>query len=222
MKFRVLLVEDNDIILKGLVYTLESQGFEVITAKNYHEAMSRIYGVDGSSLFDIAVLDITLPDGDGFDLCSEVKDDLGTPVIFLTAKDSEQDVVHGFDLGADDYIVKPFRNRELISRINAVLRRSGIKKEMMTVGKVSINPEADKVFVDGREVEFTALEYRILLLLFKNAGKIVTREMILSRIWDMAGNYVNDNTLTVYIKRIRNKLGDQDVIKTVKGTGYKV
>ena len=124
MKIKVLLVEDNEMILKGLTYTLETEGFEVMTAKNYREAQGKIFGVDGNVDFDIAVLDVTLPDGDGFRLCTEIKEDIGTPVIFLTAKDEEKDVVHGFDLGADDYIIKPFRNRELISRINAVLRRS--------------------------------------------------------------------------------------------------
>ena len=166
MKIKVLLVEDNEMILKGLTYMLETEGFEVMTAKNYREAQGKIFGVDGNADFDIAVLDVTLPDGDGFRLCTEIKEDIGTPVIFLTAKDEEKDVVHGF--------------------------------------------------------EFTALEYKILLLLFRNAGRTVTREMILSKIWDVAGNYVNDNTLTVYIKRIRTRLGDADVIKTVKGMGYRV
>ena len=136
-------------------------------------------------------------------------------------KDEEKDVVKGLDTGADDYIVKPFRNRELVSRINVILRRfeSGNKLEW---GEVSIDTEATKVFVSGVEVSFTALEYRILLLLYSNFNKTITREQILDKIWDVAGNFVNDNTLTVYIKRVRAKLGEYDNIKTVKGIGYRV
>ncbi len=166
MKLKVLLVEDNEMILKGLTYTLETEGFEVMTAKNYREAQGKIFGVDGNADFDIAVLDVTLPDGDGFRLCTEIKEDIGTPVIFLTAKDEEKDVVHGFDLGADDYIIKPFRNRELISRINAVLRRSGNTRDCITIGRITVDTDCDKVLLDGKDAEFTALRYKILLLLF--------------------------------------------------------
>ena len=165
---------------------------------------------------------MNLPDGSGFDLCKQLKEETDIPVIFLTARDEESDVVMGFDLGADDYILKPFRNRELISRIENVLRRTGKTKKRITVGEVEVDAESDLVLVKGEPVEFTQLEYKILLMLVQNAGQTLTREQILERIWDMAGNFVEDNTLTVYIKRIREKLGSADVIRTVKGVGYRV
>ena len=130
--------------------------------------------------------------------------------------------MQGFELGADDYILKPFRNRELTSRVEAVLRRSGKTKKNLVAGDVEIDTEKDQVFVRGQEVEFTQLEYRILLMLMQNTGQLMTREKILDRIWDASGNFVEDNTLTVYIKRIREKLGDADVIRTVKGMGYRI
>lgn len=163
-----------------------------------------------------------LPDGDGRSVCKTIKEERGIPVIFLTAKGEENDVVHGLDMGADDYIIKPFRNKELISRINNVMRRTGKNRKSLSAGRVKIDADKDIVYVDDNEVTFTALEYKILLMLFQNIGRTVTRQQILDKIWDMAGNFVEDNTLTVYIKRIREKLGDADVIKTVKGVGYRV
>lgn len=219
MKIKVLLVEDSPMIVKGLIYTLEQEQFEVTTAMSY--AMVRDYLDEGRD-FDLAILDIMLPDGDGRSVCKVLKEERGIPVIFLTAKGEENDVVHGLDMGADDYIIKPFRNRELISRINNVMRRTGKTQKALSVGRVSIDTETDIVCVDDKEVTFTALEYKILLMLFQNVGRTVTRQQILDKIWDMAGNFVEDNTLTVYIKRIREKLGDADVIKTVKGVGYRV
>lgn len=148
------------------------------------------------------------------------------PVIFLTAKDEEKDVVQGLDMGADDYVIKPFRTRELISRINSVLRRYHKDDEEKTIkcGNIKIDVDKAIVYLDDREIVFTSLEYKILLLLFSNKNILVTREQILDKIWDMAGNFVNDNTLTVYIKRIREKLDDKDgkIIQTVRGIGYKV
>ena len=172
--------------------------------------------------FYLTQADIMLPDGDGRSICRILKEERNIPVIFLTAKDEESDVVRGLDMGADDYIIKPFRNRELISRINNVMRRTGKTQKMISVGAVSVDTEKDVVTVNDKEVTFTALEYRILLMLFQNQGRTVTRQQILDKIWDMAGNFVEDNTLTVYIKRIRKKLGEADVIKTVKGVGYRV
>lgn len=206
-------------IVKGLVYTLEQEQFDVTSALSYAMAEDIIYGGQD---FDLAILDIMLPDGDGRSICRILKEERNIPVIFLTAKDEESDVVQGLDMGADDYIIKPFRNRELISRINNVMRRTGKTQKMITVGAVSVDTERDVVTVNDKEVTFTALEYKILLMLLQNQGRTVTRQQILDKIWDMAGNFVEDNTLTVYIKRIRGKLGEADVIKTVKGVGYRV
>lgn len=176
----------------------------------------------GKQDIDLVVLDITLPDGDGFELCKQIKQYTDIPIIFLTAKDEEQDVVKGFDLGAEDYIIKPFRNRELLSRINNVLRRFSRESNEILYKKIRINLDEKSVYIDNKNVEFTALEFKILVLLFTNIGKTITREQILEKIWDVAGNFVNDNTLTVYIKRIRDKLEEADYIKTIKGIGYQV
>ncbi len=218
MKNKLLLVEDNEIIIKGLKYTLEQEHFELDIAKSKSLAEDAL----SSNEYDLVILDIMLPDGNGFDLCKYIKEEKDYPVIFLTAKDEEKDVVLGFDLGADDYIIKPFRNRELISRIQNVLRRYNKDKKELICRNIRVDLEAKRVYINEAEVLFTALEYRILILLLQNKGKTITREKILDKIWDIAGNYVNDNTLTVYIKRIRAKLGTEDVIKTIKGIGYRV
>ena len=215
---KILIIEDNEIIIKGLKYLLEQEQFEVQVCLNAQEAMNII----GKQEFDLIVLDIALPDGNGFELCEYIKQYTDIPIIFLTAKDEEQDVVKGLDMGAEDYIIKPFRNKELISRINNVLRRFNKENNKIEYGNVEINLDEKSVYVNGKNVEFTKLEYKILLLLLSNVGKTVTREQILDKIWDVAGNFVNDNTLTVYIKRIRAKLGKEDIIKTVKGIGYQV
>lgn len=218
MKHKLLLVEDNDVILKGLKYTLEQENFEIDISKNIMSAEEKI----DTEEYDLVIIDITLPDGNGFDLCKYIKEEKDLLVIFLTAKDEEKDVVMGFDLGADDYIIKPFRNRELISRIHNVLRRYGKDKNEIINGNIRIDLEEKRVYIKEKEVVFTSLEYKILVLLYSNIGKTVTRERILDKIWDMAGNFVNDNTLTVYIKRVRAKLGEEDNIKTIKGIGYRV
>lgn len=215
---KILIIEDNEIIIKGLKYLLEQEQFEVQVCLNAQEAMNII----GKQEFDLIVLDIALPDGNSFELCEYIKQYTDIPIIFLTAKDEEQDVVKGLDMGAEDYIIKPFRNKELISRINNVLRRFNKENNKIEYGNVEINLDEKSVYVNGKNVEFTKLEYKILLLLLSNVGKTVTREQILDKIWDVAGNFVNDNTLTVYIKRIRAKLGEEDIIKTVKGIGYQV
>lgn len=214
---KILIIEDNETIVKGLKYLLEQEQFKVEACLNAQETMNII----GKKEFDLIVLDITLPDGNGFELCEYIKQYTDIPIIFLTAKDEEQDVVKGLDMGAEDYIVKPFRNKELISRINNVLRRFNKENNKIKYKNIEINLDEKAVYIDGKNVEFTKLEYKILLLLFNNIGKTVTREQILDKIWDVAGNFVNDNTLTVYIKRIRAKLGE-DIIKTVKGIGYQV
>ncbi len=218
---KILLIEDNESILKGLKYSLEQEEFEVEIAKNFKTANEKA----SSNKYNLIILDITLPDGNGFDLCKNIKQNTKIPIIFLTAKDEEQDVVKGFDLGADDYVIKPFRTRELISRINNILRRyekENIKINTLQAGNIVVDLDASRVYINKQEVVFTALEYKILVLLFSNIGKTMTRDNILDKIWDYAGNFVNDNTLTVYVKRIRTKLGENDVIKTIKGIGYRV
>ena len=220
---KILLLEDNETIIMGLKYTLEQEGFEVETAKNIVSAKAKIKKQE----YDLFLLDITLPDGEGFEICKDIKEKSNSPVIFLTAKDEETDVVQGLDIGADDYVVKPFRTRELISRINSVLRRyekNTNSENQIKCQNIIIDNNTAKVYKDGQEVILTSLEYKILLLLFNNKNILVTREQILDKIWDVAGNFVNDNTLTVYIKRIREKIGDKDgkIIQTIRGIGYRV
>jgi len=222
---KILLVEDNDTIVLGLKYSLEQQNFIVQIAKTVKEAKD----IFDKKEFNLILLDISLPDGNGYELCEYMKKQKDTPVIFLTARDEETNVVLGLDMGADDYVIKPFRNRELISRINRVICRYEKSEEKMEIIKykdIAIDVNNSQVFKNGEEIVLTSLEYKILLLLFSNQNRLVTREQILDKIWDIAGNFVNDNTLTVYIKRIRAKLNDDksnpDIIKTIRGIGYKV
>ena len=217
---KILLVEDNETIIMGLKYSLEQEGFQVISAKTAKESKEKL---DNKSI-DIVLLDVSLPDGNGFEICKEIKEKNDIPVIFLTAQDEETSVVLGLDLGADDYIVKPFRTRELISRIKSVLRRYGKKEEnnIIQYKNIKIDTISAKVYKNNKEIIFTSLEYRILLMLFTNKNKLITREQLLEKIWDIAGNFVNDNTLTVYIKRIREKLEDDSIIKTIRGLGYRI
>lgn len=216
---KILLVEDNEAIILGLEYLFEEEKFEFDFAKTKQDAMNKIENTS----YDLILLDITLPDGDGFEIAKNVKEKIKTPIIFLTAKDEEKDVVYGLDLGAEDYIIKPFRNRELMSRIKNVLRRTE-KNDVIECKGVKLDTTIGKVFVGNEEIVLTKLEYKILLNLFLNMNRLITREEILNDIWDIAGNFVNDNTLTVYIKRIREKIGDKDgkIITTVRGIGYRV
>lgn len=216
----ILLIEDNESILKGLVYSLEQERFKVTTAMTIKDSKNLL---ESNNIYNLIILDVSLPDGSGFDLCKYIKSNYNIPIIFLTAKDEEQDVVQGFDLGADDYIIKPFRTRELISRANNILRRyNNIQTNIITSKNIKIDLDAQRVYKNDGEIVLTALEYKILALLFTNINQTVSREKILDKIWDIAGNYVNDNTLTVYIKRIRAKLSPNDIIKTIKGIGYRI
>lgn len=220
---KILLVEDNNTIVLGLKYSLEQENFEVDVAPNIVTAKSKIKKQE----YDLYLLDIALPDGEGYEICKLIKETANSPVIFLTAKDEETDIVQGLDMGADDYVVKPFRTRELISRINSVLRRyqkvTNVENQIKCQN-ILIDNNTAKVYKNGKEVILTSLEYKILLMLFNNKNILVTREQILDKIWDVAGNFVNDNTLTVYIKRIREKIDDKDgkIIETVRGIGYRV
>ena len=212
---KILLVEDNKSIIKGLDYAFAQNGYSCEYCLSLDEAVRKV-----PFNYDAAVLDIMLPDGNGFDLFKKIRRYSDLPVIFLTAVDDEDSVVNGLELGADDYITKPFSTRELIARIKRVANKNS-KKNIITVSGVTLDLDKSAVFENGKQLELTALEYKLLSLLMQNAGKVVTRELIFEKIWDVSGNFVNDNTLTVYIKRIRKKL-DADIIKTVKGMGYQV
>lgn len=212
---KILLVEDNKSIIKGLEYAFAQNGYSCEYCLSLDEAVRK-----APFNYDVAVLDIMLPDGNGFDLFKKIRRYSDLPVIFLTAVDDEDSVVNGLELGADDYITKPFSTRELIARIKRAANKNS-KKNIITVSGVTLDLDKSAVFENGKQLELTALEYKLLSLLMQNAGKVVTRELIFEKIWDVSGNFVNDNTLTVYIKRIRKKL-DADIIKTVKGMGYQV
>ena len=217
----ILLTEDDASIVLGLRYSLEQEGFTVTACGTAAEALSALR----RESFDLLLLDLTLPDGSGYDVCREAKRAGGPPVIFLTACDDEISVVMCLDMGADDYITKPFRVRELISRIRSVLRRSGgASKTIWESGKIKVNTAQAKVYKSGEEVALTSMEYRLLLTLINEEGRVISRTKLLDSIWDVAGDFVNDNTLTVYIKRLREKLEDtpQELIRTVRGIGYQV
>lgn len=219
---RIFLLEDDKAIGIGLSYTLESEKYEVTLVKTVAEAKKTVENEE----FDLYILDLTLPDGNGYEVCSLIKSKGDLPVIFLTAYDDEINVVTGFELGADDYISKPFRVRELLARVKSVLRRyskdnaDGIVK----IGELSVNTAEARVLLRGEEVILTAMEYRLLLSFVNNRGTVLTRSKLLEEIWDVDGDFVNDNTLTVYIKRLRDKIendpNDPQYIKTVRGMGY--
>lgn len=220
VKMKILLVEDNEAIILGLQYLLEQEGNICQVARRRREAERMLQ----KELPDLMLLDIGLPDGDGYHLCQSIRQQYDFPIVFLTAREEEEDVVHAFDLGADDYIIKPFRNRELLSRIKNVLRRGNKEREVLQCGNIALDVESGKVMVSGVEVALTRLEYKILSSMMSYPDKLFTRDEILSDIWDISGNFVNDNTLSVTIKRLREKLGDTEgrIIKTVRGMGYRI
>ncbi|MRX74269.1 response regulator [Bacillus lacus] len=224
---KILLVEDDKTIAAGLEYSLQREGFETILCENSRFAREAINS--RISEFDLCLLDLSLPDGSGYDLCGLIKQRRDIPVIFLTALDDEVNVVMGLDMGADDYITKPFRIRELSSRIRSVLRRYQKQQQnsqILEIEDVTVNIQEGKIYKGDREVLLTALEYRLFLIFANHIGQVLTRAQLLERIWDVAGDFVNDNTLTVYIKRLREKLEDDPqtpvIIKTIRGLGYKV
>ena len=220
----ILMVEDDSTIAFGVKYALEQEGFSLEICKDLESSRKSIHEKN----YDIILLDVTLPDGNGYDFCKEIRKTNNTPIIFLTACDDEVNIVMGLDLGGDDYITKPFRVRELISRIKAVLRRN--KKEeapqkVLKYGDLSIHTLEARVYKNNEEVFLTSAEYKLLLILIKNENIVLSRNQILEKLWDVTYDFINDNTLTVNITRIRNKmeeLGIKDYIKTKRGQGYMI
>ncbi len=231
---RVFLLEDDDAISMGLKYSLEKEGYEVTHA----ESIMQTRKLWESGGYDICILDINLPDGNGYDVCKFIKEKEDVPVIFLTASDAEVNVVMGLEMGADDYICKPFRINELMARIKTVLRRSGKRnsgaapedESVEKLANINIYTNEAKVTMKDEEtgeeksIELTALEYRLLLTFCNNRGMILSRNQLLQDMWDVSGDFVNDNTLTVYIKRLRDKIekdpANPQIIRTVRGMGY--
>ena len=219
---RILLVEDDRSIVDHLKVFLKQEGFEVDAAMRQSDALN----MAAETAYDLLLLDVSLPDGSGYAVCTAVKAYSDVPVIFLTASGDEFSVVTGVDLGADDYIAKPFRPRELISRIKNVLRRYHRTGNTLEYGGVAVDTVKGVVTRNGEEILLSALEYRLLLVFFNNKGIVLSRNKLLEEIWNIAGEFVNDNTLTVYIKRLREKIEKDpqkpEIIKTVRGLGYRV
>lgn len=212
----ILLVEDNEILAKGLIYSLNQSNFNVIHKTNVKETKKFLQNEKP----DVVILDISLPDGNGFNLYDKEIKDRGIPTIFLTAKDDEDDIVKGLELGADDYVTKPFSVKELIARINKIIHKSQ-KNNKINIKNIEFDLDKMVVTKDNEKILLTSLELKILNLLFLNINKVVPRDNIIDKIWEWTGNDVNDNTVTVYLKRIREKL-NIDIIKTVKGIGYRI
>ena len=225
MAMKVLMVEDDEAIRTGLKYYLEQENFEVLETDNGKTALDYL---KEEKEINICLLDINLPDYNGFDLFKEFKKEKDIPIIFLTANDLETSIVMGLDMGADDYITKPFKARELISRIHNALRKHGnaISNNTLHFRNITVDLNGARVLKDNKDIFLTALEYKIVLTFFLNPNVVFTREKILADIWDVNEEYVNDNTLTVYIKRIREKLEDNPsepkIIVTIRGIGYKL
>ncbi len=219
---KILLVEDDKAIIENLSDFLRHEGFEVKNATGQTSALALLR----ENVFDLVLLDIMLSDGNGFTICSAIKSEYNLPVIFLTASGDEYSTVTGFELGADDYISKPFRPRELISRIKNVLRLTGNSGGITQLGDVSVDTVRGTASRDGKDLYLSALEYRLLLVFINNKNTILTRTQLLETIWDVAGVFVNDNTLTVYIKRLREKIEkdpqNPEIIKTIRGMGYRL
>ncbi len=218
---RILLVEDDPGIVKTLTEFLNGEGFQVLSASGQTAAIELF----DREAFDLVLLDVSLAEGNGFSTCASLKSKSSVPVIFLTASGDEGSTVAGLDIGADDYIAKPFRPRELVSRIRNSLRRSG-NRSLVRLGNVAVDSDKGVVTKNGAEIALSALEYKILLTFIANRGRMLSRAYLLDEVWDMAGDFVNDNTLTVYIKRLREKIeddpGNPEIIKTIRGMGYRV
>ncbi len=221
---QILLAEDDLSLIDGLEFSLHKNGFEVSVARTVQDAFTKLT----EQKFDLLLLDLTLPDGSGFDICKTARQSSNVPIIFLTASDEEVNVVMGLDMGGDDYITKPFKLNELISRINALLRRAGMSNafppELKSNG-ITVRPEENRVLKDGREIQLTVAEYRLLCLLMHHSNTVLTRAILLDRLWDGSGNFVDDNTLSVYVRRLRSKIEDDPehprYLLTMRGVGYK-
>ena len=213
----ILLVEDNTTIIKGIKYSFEVNNYTVVAKSSVKEATNYL---SKNERVDLAILDIALPDGNGIKLYENEIKTRGIPAIFLTAKDDEETVVKGLNIGAEDYITKPFSIKELLARVNKILLRLN-KHSIIQVKDISIDMDKMIVTKNGDKIELTSLELKLLHLLFLNVNKVVTRNTILDKIWEWTGNYVDDHTVTVYFKRIREKLGT-DIIVTIKGIGYRI
>lgn len=219
---KILLVEDDGQIASYLGELLRAEGFDTQIAGSKKEASECLL----IQAFDLVLLDVSLPDGNGFSICAEIKKEYEIPVIFLTASGDEYSVVAGLDMGADDYIAKPFRPRELISRIRSVLRRCKKEQRILSCGHLKVNVSSATVTKGEKELFLSALEYRLLLILLQNKGQILTRNQLLEEIWDASGEYVNDNTLSVYMKRLREKIEENPqsprLLHTIRGIGYRM
>ena len=217
MKDKILIVEDDSSILTGLAYALEKEEYLVTQCRTIAEAMEKITQED----FALILLDLQLPDGRGSEISAEIKK-RRAQVIYLTVIDDENEIVRCLEDGAADYVLKPFRMRELLARIKRKLNTTAMVQKNIKIGNAVIDTDAGKVFVQDRLISLTALEYRLLLIFAENQFSLLTRELLLERIWDISGDFVEDNTLTVYVKRLRKKLGDAVPIITVRGIGYRV
>lgn len=223
---RLLLLEDDVSLIDGLIYSLKKNGFDVEVARTVNQAIQQLTEI---SKYDLLILDVTLPDGTGFDVCERVrKQNQQIPIIFLTASDEEVSVIRGLDTGGDDYITKPFKLGELCSRIRALLRRAGVsngeKNALIECGDITIDFLGSRVSLKGKILDLTSAEYRLLCLLVRNANRVVTRDIILNELWDDTGNFVDDNTLSVYVRRLREKIeidpSHPEHLITVRGFGY--
>ena len=226
MSNKILLLEDDISLVDGLKYTLKRNGFEVDLVRTMKEALSHLPQIN---TYDLLILDVTLPDGTGFEVCEKVrKQGNQIPIIFLTASDEEVNIIRGLDSGGDDYVTKPFKLGELCSRIRALLRRTGnTNKDNHTViecGDIWIDLLGSRVQLRGRTLDLTSAEYRLLCLLVRNAGRVTTRRSILDELWDSTGDFVDDNTLSVYVRRLREKIeadpSKPEHLITVRGFGY--
>ena len=220
----ILLVEDDSSLIDGLEFSLRKHEFEVVVVRTVRDALTRI----SEQMFDLLLLDLTLPDGNGFEICRKARLTSNVPIIFLTASDEEVNVVMGLDMGGDDYITKPFKLNELISRINALLRRAGIARGIsaeLTSNGITVRPEKNRVLKNAATIELTVAEFRLLCLFMRNPDIVLTRAKILEMLWDGDDKFVDDNTLSVYVRRLRGKIEDDpehpSFLLTVRGVGYK-
>lgn len=224
MAIKILLLEDDSSLLEGLIYSLEKENYEVTVARTVCDALTEF----STKKFDLLILDVSLPDGTGFTVCKKARESSDVPILFLTAADEEMNVIRGLDSGGDDYITKPFRLGELLSRIRALLRRSEMitheKDNLIKSSNVEVDLLENKVTLNGVKLELTGAEFRLLTLFLRNIGKTLTRRIVFETLWDESGDFVDDNTLSVYVRRLREKIEEDPShpkhLITVRGFGY--